>query len=197
MAENMQKEKERDVIYGYKYHVQNVEQLKFFKAFVLRVRDVEREDLVHYKYVPPSGKKQRPQMVRVNKGVTDEIYDTCDMSTMLFSPSAMLNLDDQTYVPVFNAKFPEPQSHTHGMFPHKNGLIGCIINVHPYNDFIETFIRNNGESCRYPTCGACSAITNGRKKCGRCRQMYCNRICQEAHWPEHKALCRLCVSCNF
>jgi hypothetical protein len=177
--------------------IRNLVYLKFFKVFLLRVHDVQpREDMVHYEYVPPSGKKQRAMMVRVKQHKDmDETYDMSDMTTLRFtpSPSAMLNFKSQTYVPVFNANFQHPKPHTHALFPHKNGLIGCIINAYPYNDFIENFIDNNGASCRYPICSACSKITNGRKKCARCRTMYCDRICQEAHWPEHKAFCRSCA----
>ena len=169
--------------------IANLEHLKFFKAFIARVQKVKREEMVHYKCVFSSKKKMYIKCMSERE--VDNAYTTCNMTGMHFSPSAMLDLDKKTYVPVFNANFRVTNPYKiHAMFPHKNGLVGCVLTSQPYNEFLETFIRENGESGRYPTCGACSKVTNGRKKCARCRQMYCGRECQEAHWPLHKAFCR-------
>lgn len=40
-------------------------------------------------------------------------------------------------------------------------------------------------------CAACGAAGRGLRKCGRCRAVvYCDAVCQKAHWQAHKRSCR-------
>jgi hypothetical protein len=47
------------------------------------------------------------------------------------------------------------------------------------------------------TCAACNGVppTGKLKRCGSCRgARYCSAACQHAHWPAHKAACRLAAA---
>lgn len=39
-------------------------------------------------------------------------------------------------------------------------------------------------------CRQCNLVPEKRQSCGRCGALYCGRLCQEAHWPKHKATCK-------
>jgi hypothetical protein len=40
-------------------------------------------------------------------------------------------------------------------------------------------------------CSYCSRAVKDLKKCTRClRVQYCNKTCQEKHWPDHKVVCQ-------
>ena len=40
-------------------------------------------------------------------------------------------------------------------------------------------------------CASCHVECDRSKKCERCRTVYCSRECQVAHWPEHRAECKI------
>ena len=45
------------------------------------------------------------------------------------------------------------------------------------------------------TCSFCLRPAKDLKKCTRCRRaQYCNRVCQQKHWDDHKKLCKLAAS---
>ena len=42
------------------------------------------------------------------------------------------------------------------------------------------------------TCSFCSRVAKDLKKCTRClRVQYCDKTCQQKHWPDHKLMCQL------
>ena len=41
------------------------------------------------------------------------------------------------------------------------------------------------------TCLNCLKEVEGCSRCSKCRTaLYCNRVCQEKHWPVHKNICQ-------
>ena len=41
------------------------------------------------------------------------------------------------------------------------------------------------------TCLCCLKEVEGCSRCSKCRTaLYCNRVCQEKHWPVHKNMCQ-------
>ena len=45
--------------------------------------------------------------------------------------------------------------------------------------------RSSDRNCLY-----CLQVVKGSSRCSKCRTaLYCNRDCQEKHWPVHKNIC--------
>ena len=50
---------------------------------------------------------------------------------------------------------------------------------------IDSSHRSSDRNCLY-----CLQVVQGSSRCSKCRTaLYCNRGCQEKHWPVHKNIC--------
>ena len=50
---------------------------------------------------------------------------------------------------------------------------------------IDSSHRSSNRNCLY-----CMQVVQGSSRCSKCRTaLYCNRACQEKHWPVHKNIC--------
>ena len=50
---------------------------------------------------------------------------------------------------------------------------------------IDSSHRSTDRNCLY-----CLQVVQGSSRCSKCRTaLYCNRGCQEKHWPVHKNIC--------
>ena len=50
---------------------------------------------------------------------------------------------------------------------------------------IDSSHRSSNRNCLY-----CIQVVQGSSRCSKCRTaLYCNRACQEKHWPVHKNIC--------
>jgi len=50
---------------------------------------------------------------------------------------------------------------------------------------IDSSHRSSNRNCLY-----CLQVVEGCSRCSKCRTaLYCNRDCQEKHWPVHKNIC--------
>ena len=51
---------------------------------------------------------------------------------------------------------------------------------------IDSSHRSSDRNCLY-----CLQKVEGSSRCSKCRTaLYCNRVCQEKHWPVHKNICQ-------
>ena len=49
----------------------------------------------------------------------------------------------------------------------------------------------DNKSSKKDTCLCCLQEVEGCSRCSKCRTaLYCNRVCQEKHWPVHKNVCQ-------
>ena len=59
-----------------------------------------------------------------------------------------------------------------------------------------TFGDEETSSTTVPACAECGEYINAHpKRCAACQRVYyCGAACQRAHWPTHKAFCRLAAA---
>ena len=173
----------------------DISELDNLKAFKKLRSEMEKGDVtrttVYIASINAKGKNEIREL-KCMQGKLLKIQDTMRVvDTSRMRSRAKISLSDRSFVPMIHCPGNGVRM---AFFPLSSGL-ACVIDS-TNSSCLEQCVIEHGRASKIPFCAFCDSQTDGRRKCGVCRTLYCDADCQRAHWPVHRKCCSQAHECR-